>query len=67
MAYKIEVDKNLCIGCGACVATCNNFKMVSGKAKPVKDIVNDIGCNQDASDCCPVSAINIKNADAKKK
>lgn len=68
MAYTIKVDKNLCIGCGACQATCpDNFKMVGGKAKAIKESVNDIGCNQDACDSCPVSAITVTKADAKKK
>jgi len=59
MAYKIEVDKETCIGCGACVAQCDNFEMDGDKAKPKEAKVNDISCNQDASDACPVTAIKI--------
>lgn len=57
--YKIEVTDE-CIGCGACVAQCDNFEMDDSKAKPKKAEVSEIGCNQDAADACPVSAINIK-------
>jgi len=60
MAYEIKVDKSKCIGCGACEATCDNFEVVDGKARPKKPKVNDIGCNQQAADACPVSAITVK-------
>lgn len=61
--YKVSVDTKKCIGCGACVATClKNFKLVNGKSKPIKTEIdeNDLKCNQDAVDICPVSAITIK-------
>lgn len=57
--HKIEVDKNKCIGCGACAAQCDNFEMDGDKAKAKKAEVLDIGCNQDAADSCPVEAIKI--------
>jgi len=57
--YKIEVTDE-CIACGACVAQCDNFEMDGDKAKPKKKEVNDIGCNKDAVDACPVNAIKIK-------
>lgn len=60
MGYKITVDKKTCIGCGACTAICNNFEMKAGKAIAKKAAVTDIGCNQDASDSCPVAAIKIE-------
>ena len=60
MAIKIEVDEEKCIGCGACAATCDNFELEEGKAHAKKTEVNDIGCNQEAADVCPVDAIKIK-------
>lgn len=59
---KPEVDKNLCIGCGACVALCPDvFELgQDGKAK-IKDID---GCNkcdcEAAKDSCPVEAISLE-------
>lgn len=57
--FKIEVSDE-CIGCAACVAQCDNFEMEGDKAKPKKAVVDNIGCNKDAADACPVSAIKIK-------
>lgn len=58
---KIEIDKEKCIGCGACAAICpENWEMKDdGKASPIKTEVKDIGCNQDAADGCPVQCIKI--------
>lgn len=60
MPYKIIVDRDACIGCGACAATCENFKLVDGKSHAIKEIVAEPGCNKDASETCPVSAIRIE-------
>ncbi len=55
----IKIDKETCVGCGACVEVCpvNVIEMVDGKADPVR--------NEDCTSCgacvdaCPVSAIEI--------
>jgi ferredoxin len=63
--FKISVDKQLCIGCGACVAQCDNFEMTTAdepKAVAKKSEVEEIGCNQEAVDICPVQAIIIKKS-----
>jgi len=57
--HKIEVDNEKCIGCGACAAQCDNFEMDGDKAKPKQAEVEEISCNQDAADACPVDAIKI--------
>ncbi len=57
--FTVEVDEKTCIGCGACTVTCDNFTMEGDKAKPVKSEVDEIGCNQEAADSCPVSAIKV--------
>ena len=59
MKFKLEIDKDACIGCGSCTSVCDNWELVDGKAQPKKSIVDDIGCNKDAEGICPVSAIKI--------
>ena len=58
---KIKINKNVCIGCGACEAVCPKFfKLKDGKAVAVKSEVGDEdigGCVGEARDSCPVSAI----------
>ena len=62
--YKVEVDREKCIGCGACAAQCpDNFEMESGdefKARAKHPVVDELGCNQEAADICPVQAIIVK-------
>jgi ferredoxin len=71
--YKIEQDHENCIGCGACVASCEKFWVMGkdGKAslKGGKKMVevDDIGCNMDAAQTCPVSVIHIFDLKTKKK
>lgn len=60
MAYKIERDEDKCIGCGACVSVCPvNWEMEDDKAKPIQEEVDELGCNKDAEDICPVQCITI--------
>ena len=58
---SIAVDKNLCIGCGACASLCpQGFKMneENGKAEAINQ--EDLQCAQNASNSCPVQAIEVK-------
>ncbi|MDP7180800.1 MAG: ferredoxin [Candidatus Woesearchaeota archaeon] len=58
--FKIEVNEETCIGCGACTAQCDNFEMdENNKAKAKMAEVEDVGCNKDAEGVCPVSCIKI--------
>lgn len=62
MAYRIELNEEECIGCGACEAQCpDNWEMDTEKmkAKPKKRVVKEIGCNKDAAEVCPVDVIKI--------
>ena len=60
MAFKVEVDADACIGCGACVAACaDNFDMEGDKAIVKNAEIEEIGSNQDAADGCPVSCIKV--------
>jgi len=59
--FKIEQDRNVCIGCGACAAVCpDNWEMKGDKSHPKKTELNEIGCNKEAADVCPVQCIKIK-------
>ena len=52
----VKVDENKCIGCGACVAVCEEgFEM-----KRNKSVVKDpkAPCIDKAIDACPVDAIS---------
>jgi ferredoxin len=61
MQYKIEVNKDECIGCGACEAQCpEGFELKDGKARAKKEKVNELGCIKEAADVCPVNAIKIE-------
>ena len=53
------VDKDKCIGCGACVSSCpvNAITMVDGKSQIDEDICIKCGTCQSI---CPVEAIEIK-------
>ena len=60
MAYKIKVNQEKCIGCGACTAACpNSFEMKDGKSSPTKAEVEELTCEKDAASVCPVNAISI--------
>ena len=52
----VKVNKDLCIGCGACVAVCPQaFELVKGKASVKSDKPK---CIKDAVEACPVGAIS---------
>jgi ferredoxin len=55
----IKVDKEKCIGCGACTSVSDNFEMKDGKAV-VKDKNSKDKSNKEAEDICPVKAIIIE-------
>jgi len=59
---KPKVDKNLCIGCGACVALCPEVFELKEDGKAY--VKNPADCNkcdcQAAQDSCPVEAISLE-------
>lgn len=57
---KIKVNREKCIGCGACAATCpKSFEMFEGKAREKASEVKKITCETEAAENCPVCAITI--------
>lgn len=62
MTYKISVDKETCIGCGACEATCEKFFKVGddGKSAPVIAESEEAECIMEAAEGCPVNAIHVE-------
>ena len=58
---KLKVDKDLCIGCGACQATCPDVFQIDDdeRAKVIVDEIKDelIEDAIDAKEGCPTSAI----------
>ncbi|MCK5061694.1 ferredoxin [Candidatus Parcubacteria bacterium] len=58
---SVSIDKNLCIGCSACVSLCpKTFKMSEEEGKAEVITGNDIACAQSAADGCPARAIAIQ-------
>jgi ferredoxin len=53
----VKVDREKCIGCGACVSICPEvFEMKDGKA--VVKSSTKAKCVREAADSCPVQAIS---------
>ncbi len=54
-----SVDKEKCIGCGACASICEEvFEMKDGKAHVKSGADSSKPCVKEAIDSCPVDAIN---------
>jgi len=55
----VSIDKEKCIGCGACVAICEKvFEMKDAKAIVKKgQEKTKLPCTKDAIESCPVQAI----------
>lgn len=57
---KVKVDKEKCIGCGVCESICPKvFEIKNGKAS-VKKTETEEKCAKEASESCPVQAIEVK-------
>ena len=60
---KIILEREKCIGCGSCESLCPKYWKVvdDGKVNFLgpKEEIEEIGCNQEAADACPVQVIEI--------
>lgn len=59
---KISVDKDKCIGCGACVAVApKSFRLgEDGKSVAIEPAGDDLATVKNAAESCPVEAIKIE-------
>jgi ferredoxin len=68
---KIIQEREKCVGCGACAAVCpKHWEMnADGKASPKGStviegkhvlVLEDVECNRDAANACPVRCISIE-------
>lgn len=61
---KVNVNKDVCIGCGACVSICPKYFEFNdeGYSKVIKEEIEkeDVEDVEDAKGSCPVGAIEIK-------
>ena len=58
--FKIIFEREKCVGCGACTS-CDNWGMQDdGKVSPKQVDLEDVGCNEQAAEVCPIKIINIK-------
>ena len=64
--FKIQFNKEACIGCGACANQSSNWELVEEeggyKAKPKATELEEAGDNKEAAEVCPVDAIKIVEA-----
>lgn len=61
MAKKVTINKELCIGCGACTGICPNVFAIGddGKAGVIGEADDDAAIDEAAAGC-PVGAIEAK-------
>lgn len=78
MKYKIIHERKNCIGCGACAASCPEFWSLKSDGKAslagAKKVgvnfeleVDELKCNRDAAEVCPVNCIHIIETKTNKK
>ncbi len=65
---KVKVNKDACIGCGACASICNDvFELNDDGLSEVKDenVKEDLQDEvRDAADSCPTGAIIVEDENA---
>ncbi len=56
----ISVNKDLCIGCGTCVALCPDTFQLDAEGKSETISQGDVECARNAAQSCPVQAISAE-------
>lgn len=72
---RIIHEREKCIGCGSCAAICSKYwemaddgkaKLLGAKVVPKSENyeleIEQIECNQEAADVCPVQCIHIEKS-----
>jgi len=54
----VKINKETCIGCGACVSVCPEVFEMGDDGKAKVKAQKDIPCVKEAIDSCPVQAIS---------
>lgn len=58
---SININKDLCIGCGACAAVCPaSFQLNQDEGKAEVISQEDKDCAKNAEQGCPVQAISVE-------
>ena len=69
--YRIEYDREGCIGAGSCIGACpKNWTMAEdGKSNVLKTEIDeaDLAANKEAAEACPVNVIHITNIETGEK
>ena len=63
MGYNVKVDKEKCLGCGACVSICGKYFELDENGKSEftgENPVDELECIEDAVNICPVNAIEVE-------
>jgi ferredoxin len=60
MAKKVSINKDLCIGCGACTGTCPDVFAIGDDGKAEVIGTGDDAAIDEAAASCPVGAIEAK-------
>ena len=70
--YKVKVDQDVCIGCGACNATCPAYFEMKETANGLKaketrtDVADaDVKSVKEAAETCPTGAIHVTKDEQK--
>lgn len=74
--YKVEINREECIGCGACAAVAAEHwemddegkSVIKGTTENEKEIEEkDLDANKEAAEACPVNVIHITNLENDEK
>lgn len=55
----ISVNKDLCIGCGACASTCSDVFKLGDDGKAEAFAQDNVECAKTAAGNCPAQAITV--------